>query len=129
MRLIESIWTKALSTSKRKKHQQQFLWLISTVLIAFIFLKDHTSSTELKIILCSLSVFFVAISFIRPVIIIGPLVVWNLFSLILSEITSALFLGIIYFTLISLIRLLTRRQKTPQSWVDRDKFNNFDEMF
>lgn len=120
--------SKALDSADLKKNQRQFLWLISAIVFAMSFVKFYKSE-DLSIILLPIAAILVVVSFLIPKLIKGLLVVWFVFSLILSEITSSIFLGVLYFTLISLIRLFTRKKINDQSWGKRDKMNNFNEMY
>ena len=126
MNWIKSSSTSSLKFASQKNKQKQFLWLISsllTIITAYQFL-----NLENDYLLLSAAVISLIISFIVPILIFPFLYIWMLIGNILSEISSFIVLGIVYFLGFFTLHIFKMQQKTKKGWTDSEP-TNFNEQY
>lgn len=127
MNWINKTHASTLSFATEKKKQQQFLWLMGSIVFAVFIYQYYLIHTFNRLPLIIGGV-FIAISFIVPLLAFPFLYIWMFIGRILSEITSTLILGVIYFLILTPAKFL---KKTDQhlGWVQPKEATNFNEQF
>lgn len=126
MNWIKASLTKSLKIAIRKNKQQQFLWLISTIFL-IVFSYQYYQSTPLYYLLY-LSLISYLLSFFFTKIAFPFLYIWMFIGIILSEISSTIVLGVIYFLCFLPLRFLKIRKKSKNGWL-KNESSNFKEEF
>jgi len=127
MSWIKNTHRSTLSFATQKKKQKQFLWLISSIcFIAFGYSIYQNSYNYLLLIIGG---FGLTLSFTFPLLTLPFLYIWMFIGGLLSEITSTIMLGIIYFLILTPIGLAKKTNQKNDRWVSPDKETNFNEQF
>lgn len=127
MSWIKRTYYRALNVAQNGKKQQQFLWLVTAVLIlivGIIYFKRNYVHLELL----GVAGISLAFSFLYGCIVKYPLLVWTIFGFVLSEITSTILLAIVFYLIIFPVGLIARK-KRPSDWTKIEAQNNFKELF
>lgn len=127
MNWIKKLSDSALNIATKKEKQKQFLWLVSAILlVAFCY---HFYNNSINFYLLGASIISLSLSFILPKIVFPFLFCWMLFGGILSEVSSAIILAIIYFLAFLPIKLFKFEKQKGNGWVEPDLETNFNEQF
>lgn len=126
MNWINRISYNAKKVARLKGKQQQFLWLIATVLLVMAGVKMYNALPFFSIALVGFLISI--ISFIRPNVSYPILYIWMIIGAILSEVSSSIVLVIVFFFVIFPIRVIKGVQKNEEGWIDSE-VSNFDDQF
>jgi hypothetical protein len=120
-----------LTTSKVEIKQKQFGWLITVALLLIATFQWYTLDS-INIMLLPVSAGTLILSFVYPKSFSTLLYTWMWIGSIMSEISSFLILGIIYYLLFVPITILFRiKKKTPPSgWQQKSAAEqNYETLF
>lgn len=127
MNWISKTHRSTLLLAAEKKKQKQFLWLISLISFAvfgYQYYLVHTLNYSPQIIGGTT----LLISLVSPLIALPFLYIWMFIGNILSEITSTIILGFIYFLILTPIGLIKKNEENT-GWLQPKNDNNFNEQF
>lgn len=127
MNWISKTHHSTLLLAAEKKKQKQFLWMISLISFAvfgYQYYLVHTLNYSPAII----GGLTLLISLVSPLIALPFLYIWMFIGNILSEITSTIILGFIYFLILTPIGLIKKNEENT-GWLQPKNDNNFNEQF
>lgn len=127
MTWIRKIHQTTATFSLEKKRQKQFLWLVSIILVSLFGYSFYTHNPNYLFLIISCCTF--VLSFIFPVLTLPFLYIWMLIGNVLSEITSTLTLGVMYFLVLTPIRFIKPNKQQSEGWIIPEKETNFNEQF
>jgi ABC-type phosphate/phosphonate transport system permease subunit len=127
MNWISKTHRSTLLLAAEKKKQKQFLWLISLISFAVFGYKYYLVHT-LNYSPAIIGGLTLLISLVSPLIALPFLYIWMFIGNILSEITSTIILGFIYFLILTPIGLIKKNEENT-GWLQPKNDNNFNEQF
>jgi hypothetical protein len=119
MHWIKTRISETLTGASLQKKQRQFLWMLIVINIliesVFYFKNDMLSSYSFYSI--GLIGLLILILVLIPKIAKWPLFIWLCFGLVLSEITSFIIFGVLYFFIFFPIRLIRGDKTSKGGWI------------
>lgn len=131
MHWIKSQLSDTLKSAAIKKKQRQFLLMVIIVIILFesiSYIKNDVFSNYLfysigMMLLCALVYLFF------PKLIKWPLVIWLCLGLVLSEISSFIIFGVLYFFIFLPIRFIRGDKTNTGGWMKPAKRTTMKDQF
>jgi ABC-type phosphate/phosphonate transport system permease subunit len=127
MNWISKTHHSTLLLAAEKKKQKQFLWMISLISFAVLGYQYYLVHT-LNYSPAFIGGLTLLISLVSPLIALPFLYIWMFIGNILSEITSTIILGFIYFLILTPIGLIKKNEENT-GWLQPKNDNNFNEQF
>lgn len=127
MNWISKTHHSTLLLAAEKKKQKQFLWMISLISFA-VFGYQYYLVHTLNYSPAFIGGLTLLISLVSPLIALPFLYIWTFIGNILSEITSTIILGFIYFLILTPIGLIKKNEENT-GWLQPKNDNNFNEQF